>query len=167
MSRHSPVFKRQLVEKILSQRNTSIDEIAKEHGVPRSTAFRWLRQYYREANGEERRSARPQDWNLATKMKVLLETRGMRDVELGLYLRREGLYHCHLELFKQEVLDEVSKSKKENRLDAKEAILLQKVRDLQKELKIKDKALREATALLALKKKRNRSGRIKRKKDLR
>jgi len=153
MSRYSPVFKRELVEKLLSIKDKSVDEIAKEYEVSRATAFRWMKEYALEASGLERRSARPQEWSLAAKMKVLIETRSMREEELGLYLRTNGLYHCHLDQWKEEVLHQVARNKKLNKANAKESILLQRVRELQKELKLKDKALREATALLALKKK--------------
>ena len=155
MAKYSPEFKRDLVQKILSQKGTRIDKIAAEHGISRATSFRWLQEFFREANGEERRSTRPQEWSLASKMKALIETRNMREGELGIYLRKNGLYHCHLEQWKVEVLDQVSRKRKLNQLHGndKESIMLQQIRDLQRQLKLKDKALKEATALLALKKK--------------
>lgn len=76
----------------------------------------------------------------------------MNEVDLGRYLRRNGLYFANLMEWKEEILGESRKSKN-NLREPNEATLLRRVRELEKELKLKDKALQEATALLELKKK--------------
>ncbi len=148
---HCPEFKRELVHQVLSNKLKNVDQIAQENGVSRATLFRWVKAYGSESIGVSTKRVRPQDWSMASKLKALLETQRMNEKELGVYLRRKGLYFAHLLQWKTEVLAEVKKSGK--KVPDNEAVLMRKIRQLERELKLKDKALREATALVTLKKK--------------
>ncbi len=155
MSRYSPVFKRDLIQKILSRKDRKVEVVADEHGVSRASVFRWLKEYLADPHGMEMKASRPQDWSAAAKTKALLETRFMNDAELGLYLRANGLYHCHLKEWKEEIIGLMGRNRKLNQIanENEGAILRQRIKELQRELKRKEKALKEASALLALKKK--------------
>ena len=82
MSRYSPVFKRDLIQKILSRKDRKVEVVADEHGVSRASVFRWLKEYLADPHGMEMKAPRPQDWSAAAKTKALLETRFMNDAEL-------------------------------------------------------------------------------------
>ena len=125
----------------------------REYQISRGSLFRWIKVYGPQATGLVRRQTRPQDWSMAAKLRALLETRAMNDEQMGIYLRENGLYYAHLVEWKEEVLDEVKKNTHMNRIPSSESSLVKRIRELEREVKIKDKALREATALLALKKK--------------
>lgn len=155
MGRYSPVFKKEIIEKILGRRGKSLEQAIKESGVSRATVFRWIQEYVADPHGVEMKAARPQEWSVAAKTKALLETRFMTDSELGVYLRAKGLYHCHLKEWKEDVLAVMGRNRKIDKLknDNTDALLRQQVKELTRQLKLKDKALKEATALLALKKK--------------
>ena len=155
MGRYSPVFKKEIIEKVLGRRGKSLEKAIRECGISRATVFRWLKEYIADPHGIEMKAARPQDWSVAAKTKALLETRFMTEAELGVYLRSKGLYHCHLKEWKDDVISVMGRNRKINRLknDNEDALLRQRIKDLTRELKLKDKALKEATALLALKKK--------------
>lgn len=155
MSKYSPVFKRDLIQKVLSRKDRKVEVVADEHGVSRASVFRWLKEYLVDPHGMEMKASRPQDWSAAAKTKALLETRFMNDAELGLYLRANGLYHCHLKEWKEEIIGLMGRNRKLNQIanENEGAVLRQRIKELQKELKRKDKALKEAAALLALKKK--------------
>jgi transposase len=150
--RHCPEFKRELVHKVLTDKFKNLDQIAFENGVSRASLFRWVKALGAETSGFATRKVRPQDWSVASKLKALLETQSMSEKELGEYLRRKGLYFSHLLQWKTEVLEEVKKRGK-NKIPDQEAALLRRIRELEREVKVKDKALREATAILVLKKK--------------
>jgi len=155
MSRYSPVFKRDLIQKVLARKDKKVDQVADEHGVSRASVFRWLKEYLANPLGMEMKASRPQDWSAAAKTKALLETRFMTNEELGLYLRANGLYHCHLKEWRDEVMGLMGRNRKLNQIknENEDSILRQRIKELQRELKRKDKALKEASALLALKKK--------------
>jgi len=145
-------YKKSLVDKVLSDRSKSVDEFAVEFGVSRASLFRWVRQYGLEGAGLVKRVPSPEKWSVAQKLRVLLEVQNLREQELGEYLRNRGLYYAHIIEWKADILDQV-KNSKNNELPQSKSIYLRKIRELEKELKLKEKALKEATALLALKKK--------------
>lgn len=75
-----------------------------------------------------------------------MEASRLRDEELGAFLRREGVHEATLAEWKAAVLEALGPQKKTSS-DSK------RVRDLEKQLRRKDKALAETAALLVLQKK--------------
>ena len=147
---YCPDFKRKLIAESLKPDNT-VEDVAEKYNVGRSTVFKWVQEHSADIFGVEKKRGRPKDWTYVSKLRAVIETQSMNDQELGEYLRRHGLYYSHIIQWKQEVLDEVKRDGRKQ--PTAEAILLKKVRDLERQLKLKDKALKEATALLILKKK--------------
>ena len=147
---HCPDFKRMLVNEALEP-NHCVEEVASKYGVGRSTLFKWVKEYGADIFRVRKKRGRPADWTFASKLRAVIETQNMNDQELGEYLRKRGLYYSHIVQWKTEVLDEVKRDGRKR--PTAEGILLKKVRDLERQLKLKDKALKEATALLILKKK--------------
>lgn len=82
----------------------------------------------------------------------MLESGGLSDDELGAYLRRKGLHADTLAIWRQDALDALGGGRK-NR--SKRSGEQKKIRSLEKDLRRKEKALAETTALLVLKKKFN------------
>jgi transposase len=151
-NRFCPEFRRNLVHQVLTDKFKSVDQIAHENGVSRASLFRWVKAFGAESSGLIKRKVRAHEWSAASKLKALLETQSMSEKELGEYLRRKGLYFSHLLQWKTEVLEEVKKQGK-SKTPEKEAALLRRIRELEREVQLKDKALKEATAILVLKKK--------------
>lgn len=102
---------------------------------------------------DEKPTPRRAVWSNPQKLKVLLETQHLGDDELGAYLRNLGLFYSTLVQWRTEVLDDVKKNKPVDEKKKKEAQYLRKIRELEAELKMKDRALKEATAIINLKKK--------------
>jgi hypothetical protein len=75
-----------------------------------------------------------------------MEASRLRDEELGALLRREGIHEAVLAEWKATVLEALGPQKKAN-VDSR------RVRELEKQLRRKDKALAETAALLVLQKK--------------
>jgi len=75
-----------------------------------------------------------------------MEASRLRDDELGALLRREGIHEAVLVEWKAAVLEALGPPKKAN-ADSR------RVRELEKQLRRKDKALAETAALLVLQKK--------------
>ena len=89
---------------------------------------------------------RPEDWSPEERLRVVLEASRFADEELGAFLRREGLSEAVLAEWKAAALEGLRPQKKPPG-DAR------RVRELEKQLRRKDKALAEAAALLVLQKK--------------
>ena len=97
---------------------------------------------------------RPDNLPAAEKLRLVKEAAELPEEELGAFLRRNGLHEAQLEEWRHKVeeaaLGALEKSKKGRRQASPEA---KRIRELERELNRKDKALAEVTALLALKKK--------------
>ena len=87
-------------------------------------------------------------WTAEAKLKALIETAGLAENELGLYLRREGLYSTQIMEWRADVIAHL-----ETRPTPKKDARDETIRQLEREILRKDKALAEASALLILQKK--------------
>ena len=87
-------------------------------------------------------------WTAEAKLKAIVETAGLAEPELGLYLRREGLYYHQITAWRAEILAHLA-TRPTPKKDARD----ETIRQLEREILRKDKALAEASALLILQKK--------------
>jgi transposase-like protein len=96
---------------------------------------------------------RPQDWTAEEKLQAVKEASGMSEEELGAFLRSKGLHDAHLKEWRKKA-EEGARAALSSQGEAKaRRSNSQKIRELERELRRKDKALAEAAALLILKKK--------------
>jgi transposase-like protein len=80
----------------------------------------------------------------------VLEAAALSDAELGEFLRRKGLHEAQLEEWRRLATEALGNSQRQSRKPSAEEA---RIRELEKELRRKDKALAEAAALLVLQKK--------------
>ena len=147
-------FKARMIERMAGAERISATTLAQEVGVPQPTLSRWLRERpLRRVNAmkNEKKRAGAKKWTAEQKLRVVLEATGLPDEELGAYLRREGLHEGQLkEWIEAATMALSAKPKSRGKNTSPEA---KRVRELEKDLLRKDKALAEVTALLVLKKK--------------
>jgi transposase len=155
---YSARFKRTMIRKMVGPGRRTAAALAKETGVAQSTLSRWLRSAgslgsMSEDNEQGTEQRRPQDWSAEEKLDVITEAEGLSEEELGAFLRRKGLHEVQLkqwrDLAREGALGALGSRKAEG-LSKAEA---RRVRELERELRRKDKALAEAAALLVLQKK--------------
>ena len=87
------------------------------------------------------------------KLAVVLEAASLTDEQLGSFLRRKGLHETHLQQWRIQMLNGLGKTPKRKTKVKSNKVQTKKLKDLEKELRRKDKALAETAALLVLKKK--------------
>jgi len=87
-------------------------------------------------------------WTPEAKLKAIIETAGLTEEEFGLYLRREGVYSHQIAEWRAEILTHFA-----TRPPSKKDVRDETIRQLEREILRKDKALAEASALLILQKK--------------
>lgn len=95
-----------------------------------------------------KKEKRPEDWSPAEKLAAVMEASQLRDVELGEFLRRKGLHEAQLTQWRQSALEALGSAK-----PSRTSTESRRVRELEKQIRRKDKALAEAAALLVLQKK--------------
>ncbi len=93
---------------------------------------------------------RPQDWSPEEKLAAVLEAVPLTDAEMGAFLRNKGLHEAHLQQWREQMLSGLKPVPVRNKKNASES---KRVRELEKDLRRKEKALAETAVLLVLKKK--------------
>ena len=157
MRQHSEAFKSKLVQRLLMPSGPSARKLSQEVGIGQPTLSRWLREATTLESVTKRRKpkqptatpTRPEARSAEEKLRLVLEAGGLADAELGEFLRRHGIHEADLAAWRKAALGglgvQPGASTRSN--DAR------RVRELEKELRRKDKALAETAALLVLQKK--------------
>lgn len=154
--RHSKEFKKNAVRKMLIPGNTASD-VARELGIHPSQLFRW-KQLLRDTAApmpkqeivDQQPARRPQDWTVEQKLEAVVESLKLSDAELGAFLRNRGLHKADLDEWHESVLKGARAELGGPHVKSREG---KRIRELERELHRKDRALAEASALLVLKKK--------------
>jgi transposase len=143
-----------MVQRMVGPAAISANRLSQEVGIGQPTLSKWLR----DAEGRignvkfdsppppPRTPRRPEDWSPEERLRAVIQASQLSDDELGAFLRREGISEAVLAEWRAAMLEALGSQRKTTG-DAR------KVRELEKQLRRKDKALAEAAALLVLQKK--------------
>jgi len=150
-------FKESILQRI-EYSNASIQSIAEEIGIPKTTIYQWVRSKAKKERQQTTTSSskHPSKWSSEDKFRIVLETYTLTEEELAAYCRRKGIYIDDVKVWRNQCLNAnttVSKDPHKMSEEIKEEKLRNK--KLEKELRYKEKALAEAAALLVLRKKAN------------
>lgn len=155
MVEFSEAFKTKMVQRMLGPDAVNATALSKQVNVSQTTLWRWRKQAVGTMAGMPRREPstrksgadrRAEDWSSDERLRVVVESANLTEDDLGAFLRREGLHEETLKQWRAAALQGLVSMRSE-RTDQK------RVRELEKELKRKDRALAEAAALLLLEKK--------------
>jgi len=154
--------KARMVRRMLGPNAVSASRLEEETGISQPTLSRWLREAasIRDVSPAKPPSTppapttpaepkRPQDWTALERAQVVLEASELDEAELGEFLRRKGLHREHLTAWMEALEEALARPPRRagRTADAK------RIKELEREIARKDKALAETTALLVLKKK--------------
>jgi transposase-like protein len=158
MTNYNKRFKAKLIQQALLPSALPISELARSAGVPQSTLWNWV-------EGAKLRSVthpskppeipqRPADRSPEEKLRIVLAAHGLSDEGLGTFLRREGVHEADLAEWRVALHEAALASLGGPASTAvKEKADAKRIRELEAEVRRKDKALAETAALLILKKK--------------
>lgn len=148
----SEEFRKAAVVKYYDRGNRTVEEVARVLGVSSWSLYQWSKRYGNAGGMKNHR--RPAERSAQDKLKAVIEFEGLAGDKQGEYLRREGLHSDHIEAWKKrmegglEGSGGLTAASRTERAQDK-----QKIKELEKELQRKDRALAETAALLVLKKK--------------
>lgn len=143
-------FKEQMVRKMTGPSKVSANRLSQECGVGQPTLSKWLREAKVSAMTKSTKVRSRKRWTSAEKLRVVMAAAVAGEEGRGELLRREGLHEADLERFERELAEEPrSTAPKRDTSDKK------RIAELEREVRRKDKALAEATALVVLSKKLN------------
>ena len=152
--RYSPERKEAVLKKMIPPHNRTIKQLALEEGISEATLYNWRQEARSKGGLMPDGDAGPEGWNARDKFAAVLESAALNEQETAEYCRRKGIFSHQLEQWRKACENANDwdsqaniKLKSERKTDRK------RIKDLEKELQRKEKALAEAAALLVLQKK--------------
>jgi transposase len=151
--RYSSQFKEAILTK-LSQSGLSVRKFAEQEGINLSTLYSWQKQFNTSGLNVSKVSSSDK-WSSEEKFSVVLETATLSAVELNEYCRIKGLYSEQVKAWKQACIavNTSEKPTKRVKVTPEQKSDKKRIKELERELRRKDKALAETAALLVLGKK--------------
>ncbi len=139
---YSMAFKEKMLERLTGKDSVSAVQLGREMGIPQQTLSNWL-QNARRIPPVANKRAKAKAWSIDEKVRVLAGASSVSGGALSAMLAREGISLGQLESWRLSLEDESRAA----------AATTKRIRNLERELVRKEKALAEAAALLLLQKK--------------
>ncbi len=134
--------------------NKSVAQLARENGISAPTLYTWRTEMQREGPAVPTDEKNAEDWSSEAKFAVVLETASLNGAELAEYCRRKGLFAEQVAEWRKTCATANANARQKAKATREETKADKKrIRQLEKELTRKEKALAEAAALLILRKK--------------
>lgn len=147
--KYSEELKSKVIAMMLPPRSLSVAEVAEDTGISRDTLYGWRTK----SRGEQTvKGIAPTGFTGAQKFQLLLESAALNEHELAEFCRRHGCFPEQLATWREscEMANDIHPCRAEQ---AERRALRGENKQLQIELRRKDKALAEMAALMVLKKK--------------
>jgi transposase len=156
MKHYSPERKEVVIQKMMPPNNMSIAALSSECGITQSTLYNWRKHAKNRGLAVPGDGKNAEEWSSSNKFAVVIETAALNGAELAEYCRKKGLLAEQIELWKQacmganaNVAEQEKVHKGQSKKDRK------RIKQLEVELRRKERALAETAALLVLRKKAN------------
>lgn len=141
-----------MLKRMLPPNNIAIRQLSQEEGISEATLHKWRADA--RGKGQLLPDAGPEGWSSRDKFAAVLETAALNEVDLAEYCRKRGVYPAQIAAWR-------SACEQANDWDRASTARLgratkeekKRVKDLERELARKDRALAETAALLVLRKK--------------
>lgn len=151
---YSPERKTAVLKRMLLPNNMAIRRLSQEEGISEATLHKWRAEARGKGQLMPDADAGPEGWSSRDKFAAVLEAAALNEADLGEYCRKLGLYPAQIATWR-------AACEQANDWDRTSAARLgratkeekKRVRDLERELARKDRALAETAALLVLRKK--------------
>ena len=147
MARYGKPFKDRIVARLLPPESAAINVVSREVGVSVGTLERWRA----EALAAPGALTSNQRWTPAARLEAVIATAAMDEATRSAWCREQGLYPAELEAWKQDAIAGLGEPRAASAAEARQD--RRRVKELERELHRKDKALAETAALLVLRKK--------------
>jgi transposase-like protein len=151
VKQYSAERKEALLRQMMPPQNRLVSELARESGITEQTLYTWRRQLRNQGTPVPGSGKNAEEWTSEDKFAVVLETAALNASELAEYCRRKGLFAEQVATWRAACMAANAKQTRGQPAQSKED--KKRIRQLEKDLQRKEKALAEAAALLILRKK--------------
>jgi transposase-like protein len=151
---HSPERKAAVLTKMLPPHNISLRQLSQEEGISRETLSKWRSEARMNGQLLPDAKAGPEGWSSREKLAAVIETAPLNATDLAEYCRRRGLYPEQLRVWREacERANDWERAA-QTRIARETKDDKKRIKELERELNRKEKALAETAALLTLRKK--------------
>ena len=143
-----------MLKRMLPPNNMAIRQLSQDEGISETTLHKWRAEARGKGHLLPTADAGPEGWSSRDKFAAVLETAVLNEADLAEYCRKRGLYPAQIAAWRsacEQANDwDRASSARLGRATKKEK---KRVKDLERELARKDRALAETAALLVLRKK--------------
>ena len=150
MARYGRTYKDRVVARLLPPESAAVDEVSRSVCVSVPTLLRWRAEALITASGE-----RPGDgkhrWTPAARLDAVIVSASMDGAARSAWCREHGLFVAELDAWKRDAVTGLGAPGAGKTSDPKQD--RRRIKELERELTRKDKALAETAALLVLSKK--------------
>jgi len=143
MARYGQAMKDRVLGRLLPPESAAIEEVSRAVWISEGTLKRWR------AEGLSR-PARERSWTAAARLQAVMATAAMDEAPCSAWCREHGLYPSELARWRDEATQAMADPGEERARPAETRADKQRIKELERELKRKEKALAETAALLAL-----------------
>ena len=148
MARYGQQFKDKVVARLLPPQSSPVETVSAGVGISVGTLERWRAEALARASGGE---SRPNRWTAAARLDAVIAAAAMDEATRAAWCREQGLYPINLETWKQEAIAGLGEPRDVDTAETKRD--RRRIKELERDLNRKDKALAETAALLVLSKK--------------
>jgi transposase len=150
VARYGQKYKDRIVARLLPPESAVIDVVSRAVGVSVTTLERWRAEALANGSGQGPGTG-SQRWTAAARLQAVITTAAMDEATRSAWCRTQGLYPAELDAWKQDAIAGLGEPRAASAEEARED--RRRVKELERELHRKDKALAETAALLVLSKK--------------
>jgi transposase-like protein len=146
--------KEAVLRKMLPPSNKTIKELAQEEGVSEATLYNWRKAARAQGRLLPDGDSTPAGWCASDKFAAVVESAALNEAQRSVYCRERGLYPEQLRQWREacEQANDWDRAQSQREREARRADE-QRIKELERELRHKEKALAETAALLVLRKK--------------
>ena len=132
----------------------SVAQVSRETGASEQTLYNWRNRLRHEGKAVPADPSNPESWNGGNKLAVVIETAALNEEERAEYCRGKGLYVEQIARWRAAAIAGAETQRPLSAAERRELVQdRKKIRQLEKELRRKEKAVAEVAALLVLQKK--------------
>ena len=147
MARYGQSFKDRAVARLLPPESVAMQTLARELSISAATLARWRAEALSQPVGER-------GWSAGARFEAVLSTAAMDEASKGAWCREHGVYPQTLEQWRTAALQALDEPEEVARQALREKKAERgRIKELERDLRRKEKALAEAAALLVLSKK--------------
>jgi len=146
MARYGQAFKTKVVARLLPPNTASMEEVSRWVGVSVDTLERWRAEALTTP-------ARERAWSAPARLAAVITTAAMDDAARSAWCREHGIYPQELAAWRASATQALAEPEEQRASPKETAADRRRIKELERELRRKDKALAETAALLVLSKK--------------